>query len=143
MDNFPEWFNDVLSKAPFEYETVMKQSCRFSPLVTGPGDPQLFSVFILVCVYTLRLIGPTSHPKTCDLFEALTEVLSLLFLNAPFYFGGSISWTCMRNHPRLIVTFKCNPVSEHVTLSNEGPLLETLDFFAISHVSYQPLNFLS
>ena len=32
--------------------------------------------------------------------------------------------------------------SEHVSLSDEGPLLETSEFFEISHSSYQPLNFL-
>ena len=34
------------------------------------------------------------------------------------------------------------PISEHVSFSDEGPLLETLEFFEISHGSYQPLNFL-
>ena len=34
------------------------------------------------------------------------------------------------------------PVSEHVSLSDEDPLLETLEFFSISYGSYQPLNFL-
>ena len=31
---------------------------------------------------------------------------------------------------------------EHVSLSDEGPLLETLEFFEISHGSYEPLNLL-
>ena len=35
------------------------------------------------------------------------------------------------------------PISEDVSFSDEGSLLETLIFFAISHDSYQPLNFLS
>ena len=35
---------------------------------------------------------------------------------------------------------KC--VSENVSFSDDGPLLETLEFFEISHGSYQPLNFL-
>ena len=34
------------------------------------------------------------------------------------------------------------PISEHVSFSDEGPLLETLEFFEISHGSHQPLNFL-
>ena len=34
------------------------------------------------------------------------------------------------------------PFSEHVSFSYEGPLLETLEFFEISHGSCQPLNFL-
>ena len=29
---------------------------------------------------------------------------------------------------------------EHVSFSNEGPLLETLECFEIGHCSYQPLN---
>ena len=33
-------------------------------------------------------------------------------------------------------------VTEHVSLSDEGPLSETLVIFAISHGSYQPLNIL-
>ena len=33
-------------------------------------------------------------------------------------------------------------VSEHISLFEEGPLLEMLEFLAISHDSYQPLNFL-
>ena len=32
--------------------------------------------------------------------------------------------------------------SENVSFSDEGPLLETLEFFEISHGSYQPSNFL-
>ena len=32
-------------------------------------------------------------------------------------------------------------VSEHVTLVDQEPLLETLEFFAVSHGSYRPLNF--
>ena len=31
--------------------------------------------------------------------------------------------------------------SEHVSLSDEGPLLERLEFFAVNHGSYQPLKF--
>ena len=34
------------------------------------------------------------------------------------------------------------PVSEHVSFSDEGLLLETFEFFEISQGSYQPLNFL-
>ena len=34
------------------------------------------------------------------------------------------------------------PFSEHVLLSDEGPLLETLEFFTIRCGSYQSLNFL-
>ena len=34
------------------------------------------------------------------------------------------------------------PVSQHILLSDKGPLLETLEFFAISHAINQPLNFL-
>ena len=30
----------------------------------------------------------------------------------------------------------------NVSFSDEGPLLETLEFFEINHGSYQPLNFL-
>ena len=33
-------------------------------------------------------------------------------------------------------------ISERVSASDEGPLLETLGFFEISHDTYQPLNFL-
>ena len=32
------------------------------------------------------------------------------------------------------------PISEHVSFSDEGPLLETLEVFEISHASYQPFN---
>ena len=32
---------------------------------------------------------------------------------------------------------------EHVCFPDERPLLKTLEFFEISHSSYQPLNFLS
>ena len=35
------------------------------------------------------------------------------------------------------------PISEHVSFSDERPLLETLEFFEISHDSNQPLNFLT
>ena len=31
---------------------------------------------------------------------------------------------------------------EHISFSDEGPLLETLEFFEISHASYQLFNFL-
>ena len=34
-----------------------------------------------------------------------------------------------------------NTCSEHVPFSDEGPLLETVQFFEISRGSYQPLNF--
>ena len=34
------------------------------------------------------------------------------------------------------------PISEHVSFSAEGLLIETLKFFEISHGSYKPLNFL-
>ena len=34
------------------------------------------------------------------------------------------------------------PISERVSASDEGPLLETLGFFEISQDIYQPLNFL-
>ena len=34
------------------------------------------------------------------------------------------------------------PVSQQVSLSDEGPLLETWEFFVISDGSYQHLNFL-
>ena len=33
-------------------------------------------------------------------------------------------------------------VLEHVSLSGEGSLLETSEFFAFSHGGFQPLNFL-
>ena len=46
--------------------------------------------------------------------------------------------TPFRIKPSLVVT----PISEHVSFSDEGPLLETFEFFAVSHYSYQPLNFL-
>ena len=32
--------------------------------------------------------------------------------------------------------------SEYVSFSDEGPLLKTLEFYEISHGSYQPFNFL-
>ena len=32
------------------------------------------------------------------------------------------------------------PISEHVSSSDEGPLLETLIFFEIRHSNYQPLG---
>ena len=47
--------------------------------------------------------------------------------------------TAFRVKPSLVATL----ISEHVSFSDEGPLLETLEFFEISHCSYQPLNFLS
>ena len=34
------------------------------------------------------------------------------------------------------------PISEHVSFSDEGPWLETLEFFESNHGSNQPLNFL-
>ena len=34
------------------------------------------------------------------------------------------------------------PVLERVSFSDEGSLLETLEFFEINHGSYKPLNFL-
>ena len=34
------------------------------------------------------------------------------------------------------------PVSEHISLSDECPLLETLEFLLIGHGSFQQLNFL-
>ena len=46
--------------------------------------------------------------------------------------------TCFRIKPSLVAT----PISEHVSFSDEGPLLETLEFFEINHGSYQPFNFL-
>ena len=33
--------------------------------------------------------------------------------------------------------------SEHVSFSDKGPLLETLEFFEICHGSYKPFNFLA
>ena len=39
-------------------------------------------------------------------------------------------------------TVKCVPVSEYVSLSDEGPLLETLELFTISNGGYQLLNYL-
>ena len=47
--------------------------------------------------------------------------------------------TYFRVKPRLITI----PFSEHVPFSDEEPLLERIEFFVISHVSYQPLNCLS
>ena len=43
-----------------------------------------------------------------------------------------------RIKPSLVAT----PISEHVSFSDEGPLLETLEFFEISHASYQPFNYI-
>ena len=34
------------------------------------------------------------------------------------------------------------PIVDDVSFSDKAPLLETLEFFEISHDSYQPLNFL-
>ena len=34
------------------------------------------------------------------------------------------------------------PISEHVSFSDEGPWLKMVEFFEISHGTYQPLNFL-
>ena len=42
-----------------------------------------------------------------------------------------------RIKPSLVPT----PISEHVSFSDEGPLLETLEFFETSLGSYQPLSF--
>ena len=39
--------------------------------------------------------------------------------------------------PSLVPT----PISKHVSFSDEGPLLEMLQFFEISHGSYQNFNF--
>ena len=47
--------------------------------------------------------------------------------------------TQFRKIPSLVAI----PVSQQFAFSDEGPLLETLEFFAISHNSYQPSNFLS
>ena len=33
-------------------------------------------------------------------------------------------------------------IERNVSFSDEGPLLETLEFFVIGHSSYQPLNLL-
>ena len=46
--------------------------------------------------------------------------------------------TPFRMKPRLVAT----PISENVSFSDEGPLLETFEFVEISHGSYQPLNIL-
>ena len=46
--------------------------------------------------------------------------------------------TPFRIKPSLVAT----PISELVSFSAEGPLLETLDFFEISHGSDQPFSFL-
>ena len=46
--------------------------------------------------------------------------------------------TLFRIKPGLVVT----PISEHVSFSDEGVLLETLEFLEISYGSCQPLNFL-
>ena len=34
-------------------------------------------------------------------------------------------------------------IAKNSNVSNKGPLLETLEFFAISHGRFQPLNFLN
>ena len=47
-------------------------------------------------------------------------------------------WQSFHIKPSLVAT----TVSEHVSLPDEGPLLETLEFLSISHDSYQLLNFL-
>ena len=46
--------------------------------------------------------------------------------------------TPFRIKPSLVATL----ISEQVSFSDEGPLLETSEFFEISHGSYQLLNFL-
>ena len=43
-----------------------------------------------------------------------------------------------RVKPSLVATL----ILQHVFFSNEGPLLETLEFFEICHGSYQSSNFL-
>ena len=44
--------------------------------------------------------------------------------------------TPFRIKPSLVAT----PISEHVSFSDQGPLLEALELLVISHGSYQPLN---
>ena len=46
--------------------------------------------------------------------------------------------TSFRIKPSLVAT----PILEHVSFSDEGPLLETLECFEINYGSYQPFNFL-
>ena len=46
-----------------------------------------------------------------------------------------------RVEKRPFVTETCYRESEHVSFSDGRPLLETLEFFEISHSSYQSLNF--
>ena len=41
---------------------------------------------------------------------------------------------------RIKLSLIATPVSERVSFSDEGPLLETLEFFEISHGGYQPSN---
>ena len=43
---------------------------------------------------------------------------------------------------RIKSSVAATPISAHISFSDEGPLLETSEFFEICHGNYQPLNFL-
>ena len=61
-----------------------------------------------------------------------------LFLFLSFRWLTLCHVTPFRTKPFLVAI----PASEHVSCSDEKPLLETLEFFTISHDSQQALTFL-
>ena len=65
------------------------------------------------------------------------SMISLFFFLA-FHWLTFYHITPFRIKPGLVAT----RTSEHVSFSDEGPLLETLEFFPISYSSYQPSNYL-
>ena len=72
--------------------------------------------------------------------RVLSFAVRCVELNGPttFHWLTFYHMTPLRIKPSLAAT----PISEHVSFSDEGPLLETLEFFEISHGSYQSFNFL-
>ena len=61
-----------------------------------------------------------------------------LFLLLAFHWLTFYHMTPFRTNPGLVAIL----ILEHVSFSDEEPLLETLEFYETSHGSYQPFNFL-
>ena len=85
----------------------------------------------------VRDVGQSHQCRVYGICCRICLITSCLFLFLAFHWLTFYHMTPIRVKPGGVAI----SISEHGSFSDEGPLLETLGFFEVSHGGYQPLGY--